>query len=64
LRAVYVTRRSAIKGAEDVQQGTLPRPGFADNGKHLASPHFKRQILKEQQIRFAGPENLLQSPNP
>jgi hypothetical protein len=53
-----------IKSAEDVQQGTLPRSRLADDREHLASLHLKRQILKEHQVRFAGPENLLQSLNP
>jgi len=59
--AVYVTCGSTIKGAEDVQQCTLPRTGFSHNGKHLSLLHLKRQILKEHQIRLAGPENLLQA---
>jgi hypothetical protein len=48
-----------IKSAQDVQQGTLPRSRLPDNGEHLASLHLKRQIVKEHQIRFAGPEDLL-----
>jgi hypothetical protein len=53
-----------IKSAEDVQQGTLTGSRLAHNREHLASLHLKRQILKEHQVRFAGPENLLQSANP
>src|SRR5580704_6765059 len=53
-----------IKSAEDVQQGTLPRSRLAHNRQHLAALHLKRQIFKEHQVRFAGPENLLQSLNP
>jgi len=64
LGAVYVTCGSVIKSAEDVQQGTLSRSRLADNRKHLALLHLKRQIFKEHQVRFAGPEDLLQSLNP
>ena len=59
--AVYVTCRSVIKSAQDVQQGTFPRARLAHNGQHLSSLHLKRQILKEHEVRFAGPENLLQA---
>jgi hypothetical protein len=62
--AVYVTCGGAIKSAEDVQQGTLARPRFAHNAEHLSSPHRKRQILKEHQIRFTGSENFLQPLDP
>jgi hypothetical protein len=59
--AVYVTRGSVIKRAQDVQQSTLPRTGFAHDGKHFSSLHLKRQILKEHEIRFTGPEDLAQA---
>jgi hypothetical protein len=59
--AVYVTRRSPIKSAQDVQQGTLPCAGFPHNGEHFPSLHLERKILKEHQIRCTGPENLLQA---
>jgi hypothetical protein len=59
--AVYVSRGSTIKSAQDVQQGTLPCSGFAHDRKHLASLHFERQILKEHQIGLAGAENFLQA---
>src|SRR5271165_3158169 len=59
--AVYVTCRSPIKSAEDVQKGALPGSRFADDGQHLASLHGKRQVFKEHEIRFAGPENLFQT---
>ena len=47
---VYVTCRSAIKHAEDVQQGTLSGTGLADDGKHFAGAHLERQILKEHEL--------------
>ena len=53
LRAVYVTGGSAIKRAQDVQQGTLAGARLADNGQHLALVHLKRQVIKEQQVRIA-----------
>jgi hypothetical protein len=59
--AVYVTCGSAIKGAQDVQKCTLSCARFSHDGEHLSSLHLKRQILKEHQVRFAGPENLLQA---
>jgi hypothetical protein len=59
--AVYVTCGSPIKSAQDVQQGTFPGAGLAHNGKHFSSLHLKRQILKEHQIRFTGPEDLLEA---
>ena len=44
---VYVTLGSSIKNSEDVQQGTLARARFANNGEHLSGLHLERQILKE-----------------
>ncbi len=62
--AVYVTFRSTIKGAQDVQKGTLAGTRFADDRNHLPTLHFKRQILKEHQVRLAGPEDFLQAFHP
>ncbi len=59
--AVYVTCGSTIKSAQDVQQGTLAGSGFSHDGEHFSSLYLKRQILKEHQIRLAGPENLFQA---
>ena len=59
--AVYVTCGSAIKGTQDVQKCTLSRSGFSHDGEHFSSFYLKRQILKEHQIRLAGPENFLQA---
>jgi hypothetical protein len=56
--AVYVTCGSLIKSAQDVQQGTFPSAGLTHDGEHFSSLHLKRQILKEHQIRFTGPEDL------
>ncbi len=62
--AVYVTCGSTIKGAEDVQEGTLSRTRFAHDGDHFSLGYVERQIFKEHQIRFAGAKNLLQTLNP
>jgi hypothetical protein len=59
--AVYVTCGSAIKSAENVQQSALSRTRFAHDGEHFSSLHLKRQILKEHQVRRAGPEDLLEA---
>src|SRR5215470_20030149 len=40
--AVYVTCGSTIKGAEDVQKGTLARARFADDRDHLSWLNRKR----------------------
>jgi hypothetical protein len=59
--AVYVTRRSTIKRAEDVQQGTLACPGLAHDGQHFALAYAERQILKEHQVGCAGTKDLLEA---
>ncbi len=41
LGEVYVTFGSAIKRSEYVKQGTFARTRLANNGQHLAGPHFE-----------------------
>jgi hypothetical protein len=48
--AVYVTLRRTFKSAENVQQGTLAGPRFANDGKHLSLHHIERQVLKQDQV--------------
>jgi hypothetical protein len=58
LGAVYVTFRSAIKRAEDVQQGTLACATLPDDGDHFSLPDVEGQIVKDHQVRSAGSKNL------
>jgi hypothetical protein len=58
LRAVYVTSGSPIKSSEDVQETTLARPRFADDGQHFPFHHLKGQVFKEHQVRLPGSVHL------
>src|SRR5207248_7831786 len=57
---VYVTRGSPIKGAQDVQQGTLTRTRFTYDREHLPFGYLERQVFKEHQVRGSGTKDLLQ----
>src|SRR5947209_2555629 len=47
LGAIYVTCRSTIKSAENVQKAALSRAGFAHDGEHFPLPHLEGQVFKE-----------------
>jgi len=57
-RSLYVTLRSTFKSSEDMQQGTLARTRFADDGEHFSLPHCEGQVLKAP-----GPTRLSERPS-
>lgn len=58
--AVYVTSRSAIKSADDVQQGALSGAARAHDGQHFSLRHLEGQIVKDHKLGGARAKNFRQ----
>ena len=55
---VYRSGAGLVESADQMQEGTLPRPALADDGDLLAFFDVKREVVKDHEVLVAGTVDL------